>query len=150
MSVDVSAEVTIARSRKDVAAFAADPANDTRWILALRSARQVTPGPVAPGTRVERVARFLGRDMTYVNEIVALDPGRRLAMRSIQAPFPLSVEYVWEDAGEGASVMRIRTRGDGGAFYRLAAPALAAAVRRGVEKDLRALKALLESGRPGR
>jgi hypothetical protein len=41
--------------------------------------------------------------------------------------------------------MRIRAGGDAAGFYRVAAPLLARAVRRGIERDLRALKRLLES-----
>ena len=145
MSVDVTAETEIARPRADVAAFATDPANDTRWILALDSARKLTEGPVGPGTRVERIASFLGRKIEYVNEVVALEPGRRLEMRSVKAPFPMTVVYEFEEAG-GGTRMRIRTGGEAGGFYRVAAPVLSAAVRRGVEKDLAALKRLLEDG----
>jgi hypothetical protein len=145
MGIDVTAETEIARPRTEVAAFATDPANDTRWILALESARKLTEGPVAPGTRVERIASFLGRRIEYVNEVVAFEPGRRLEMRSVKAPFPMSVVYEFEDAGAG-SRMRIRTGGDAAGFYRLAAPMLAAAVRRGVEKDLAQLKRLMEDG----
>ena len=66
-------------------------------------------------------------------------------MRSVKAPFPMTVTYEFEDAAEGTR-MRIRTEGDAAGFYRLAAPMLSAAVRRGVEKDLAALKRLLEDG----
>ncbi len=41
--------------------------------------------------------------------------------------------------------MRIHTAGEGGGFYKLAGPVLAAAVRRGVQKDLRELKRVLEA-----
>lgn len=143
MGIDVTAETEIARARAEVSAFATDPANDTRWILALESARQLTDGPVGPGTQVERVASFLGRKIEYVNEVVAFEPGRRLEMRSVKAPFPMTVVYEFEDAGSG-SRMRIRTGGDTGGFYRLATPMLAAAVRRGIQRDLAQLKRLME------
>lgn len=144
MGVDVTVEPGIARPRAEVAAFSSDPANDTRWILALDSVRVLTDGPVGPGTRVERVASFLGKRIEYVNEIVALDEGARLEMRSVKAPFPMTVVYEWEDA-PGGSLMRIRAGGDAGGFYRVAGPLLGAAVRKGIEKDLAELKRLMES-----
>jgi len=143
-AIDVTVETTIARPHAEVAAFATDPGNDTSWILALSSARALTDGPVGPGMRVERIASFLGRRIEYVNEVTAFEPGRRLEMRSVQGPFPMEVTYEFEDAGEG-TLMRIRNRGDAGGFYRLARPMLAAAVRRGVARDLAELKRLLES-----
>jgi hypothetical protein len=145
MSIDVTVEKEIARDRETVAAFVMDPVNDTRWIKALDSARTLDgDGPVDVGTRVERVASFLGRRIEYVNEIVELEPGRRLAMRSVKAPFPMEVTYELEDTPQGTR-MRIRAGGEAGGFYRIAQPLLGAAVRRGIEKDLSELKQLMEA-----
>jgi carbon monoxide dehydrogenase subunit G len=147
MSVDVTVEQAIARDRDTVARFVMDPANDTRWIKALTSVRTLNGDvPVGVGTQVERVASFLGRRIEYVNEIVALEPGRRLAMRSVKAPFPMEVTYELGDAGEG-TLMRIRAAGDAGGFYRIAGPLLGQAVRRGIARDLAELKRVMEDGR---
>jgi carbon monoxide dehydrogenase subunit G len=147
MSVDVTVEQAIARDRDTVARFVMDPANDTRWIKALTSVRTLNgDAPAGVGTQVERVASFLGRRIEYVNEIVALEPGRRLAMRSVKAPFPMEVTYELEDAGDG-TLIRIRAAGDAGGFYRIAGPLLGKAVRRGVARDLAELKRVMEDGR---
>ena len=143
MSVDVTVEQRIARPRDEVARFAMDPSNDTRWIAALDSARVLTGGPVGVGTRVERNASFLGRRIEYVNEVVVHEPPARLVMRSVKAPFPMEVTYEFDDAGP-ATLARIRAAGDAGGFYRIAGPLLGAAVRRGVARDLATLKQLLE------
>jgi hypothetical protein len=140
MSVDVTVEQRIARDRETVARFAMDPANDTRWIGALQSVRVLTDGPVGPGAQVERVAGFLGRRIEYVNEITAYEPGRGLKMRSVRAPFPMTVEYDFEDAGDGGTLARIRAGGETGRYYALAGPLLSFMVRRGIARDLRALK----------
>ena len=145
MSVDVTVEREIARERPAVAGFVMDPANDTRWIKALDSVRTLGDGPVGPGTRVERIASFLGRRIEYVNEIVELVPGERLVMRSVKAPFPMEVRYELDEAGDGTR-MRIRVTGDASGFYRVAGPLLGAAVRRGIERDLDELKKVLEPG----
>jgi len=144
VAVDVTVEHAIAAPREQVAALAMDPRNDRRWIGALTEVNQLTDGPVGPGTRVERIARFLGRRITYVNEITELEPGRRLAMRSIEAPFPLQVTYEFEDAPGGGTLARIRTSGDTGRYYAFAGPLLATMVRRGVARDLRRLEHVLE------
>jgi hypothetical protein len=143
MHVAAAAEERIERPADEVAAFAMDPRNDLRWIGGLRSARPLTDGPVGPGTRVERVAGFLGRRLRYVNEITELEPGRRLAMRSVEAPFPMTVTYEFEP-GKGATIARIRAEGDPRGAYALAGPLLPRLVRRGLRRDLRALKATLE------
>lgn len=144
MTVDVTVQRTIGRPREAVARFAMDPANDTRWITALRSVRILTDGPVRPGTRVERVASFLGKRMEYVNEVVTHQPDARLVMRSVKAPFAMTITYEFEDVPAG-TVARIRAEGDAAGFYRLATPLLNAATRRSIEKDLETLKELLET-----
>ena len=151
MGVDVTVEQRIERPRNEVARFAMDPANDTRWILALDSAR-VLPGAtgaegaseVGVGTRVERVAGFLGRRVEYVNQIEEYDPPRRLAMRSVKAPFPMTVVYEFEESGDGATLVRIRAGGDPGGFYSVAGPLLSQMVKHGIRRDLEALKDLME------
>ena len=143
MPVDVTATGAIGRPREEVAAFLQDPANDTAWIGGLRSARQLTPGPVAVGSRVERVASFLGRRVEYVNEIIELT-GDRLVMRSVRSPFPMRVTYGHRQAGDGTTEVSVRVEGDAGRFYALAAPLLGPAVRRSIVRDLRNLKRVLE------
>jgi uncharacterized protein YndB with AHSA1/START domain len=143
MSVDATVETRIARPRDEVARFAMDPSNDTRWILALDSVRKLTDGDVGVGTRVERVANFRGKRIVYVNEISEYEPPKRLVMRSVEAPFPMTVTYEF-DADDGGTLARIHTGGDADGFYALAAPVLSRMVARGVRRDLAALKKLME------
>jgi Polyketide cyclase / dehydrase and lipid transport len=148
VAIDTTAVTRVGRPRQEVAAYLTDPANDPGWIGGLRSARLVTPPPVGVGSQVERVARFLGRRVEYVNEITELS-GTRLAMRSVRSPFPMRVTYGFEDAGGGTEVS-VRVQGDASRMYRLADPLLARLVRRSVQRDLRNLKRVLEDGaRPG-
>jgi len=144
VSVDVTVETVIARPPDQVAAVMMDPAHDREWIKALSSVQVLTDGAVGVGAQVERVASFLGRRMVYVNAIVAYDPPRRLEMRSVKAPFAMTVTYEIEPADGGSSVVRIHTGGDASGFYALATPLLSRAVKAGVARDLRELKALVE------
>jgi uncharacterized membrane protein len=143
MAVDIIATATIARPRDEVAAYLRDPVNDTSWIGGLRSARLLTPGPVAVGSQVERVASFLGRRIEYVNEITELTADR-LAMRSVRSPFPMRVTYGHRDAGDSTTEVSVRVQGDAARFYALVAPLLGLAVHRSITRDLRNLKQILE------
>jgi uncharacterized membrane protein len=142
VSTDVSVERRIERPREEVAAYAVDWHNDTEWIGALNEVKLVQDEPL----QVARVAGFLGKRIQYVNEVVEHEPGRRLVMRSVKAPFPMTVTYEFEDGADGGSVMRIRTQGDASGFYRVAGPLLARSVKRGLERDLATLKERLEAG----
>ena len=147
MSIDITAETAIGRPREQVAEFAMDPANDPIWIGGISEARVVTGGPLQPGSRVARVASFLGKRIEYVNEIDELLPGERLDMHSVAGPFPMRITYEFADA-DGGSVARIRVEGDAGWFYAIATPILRRKVRRSVAADLARLKRLLERGLP--
>ncbi len=146
MGVDVEVEATIRQPPAAVAAFAGDPTNAIKWYANITSVNWQTSPPVAVGSRMDFVAQLLGRRLAYTYEVVELVPERRLVMRTADGPFPMETTYTWEPAGEGATRMTLRNRGDPSGFSRLAAPLLQRAVRRATTKDLAQLKALLEAG----
>jgi uncharacterized protein YndB with AHSA1/START domain len=146
MPVDVSTRVDIARPRTEVAAYAADPDNATTWYENIRAVEWKTSRPLAVGSRVAFVARFLGRTLAYTYEIRDLVPGERLVMATAEGPFPMETTYTWEDVSGGGTRMTLRNRGEPGGLKAIAAPVMARAMRRANEKDLHRLKALLERG----
>ena len=146
MAVDVLTEIDIDRPPREVAAFASDPDNAPRWYVNITSAEWKTPKPLTVGSQVAFVARFLGRRLAYTYEIAELVPGARLVMRTAEGPFPMETTYTFEPRGSTGTRMTLRNRGEPRGFARLMAPLLAGAMRRANEKDLAALKALLEKG----
>ena len=148
MPVDVLTEIVIARPRAEVAAFAADPDNATAWYENIRAVEWRTSPPLAVGSRVAFVAQFLGRGIEYTYEVREHVPGERFVMSTAEGPFPMETTYTWEDAGEGATRMTLRNRGEPSGFSKVAAPLMVTAMRRANQKDLAKLKALVESDRP--
>lgn len=142
MSVDVTAETTIRRPRDEVASFVMDADNDTKWIGGIKSVR-VLDAPVRQGSKVERVASFLGRKVHYVNEVVELVPAERLVMRSVKSPFPMRVTYVFSDA-PGGTLASVRVEGDASGFYKVAGPLMGTMVKRNITRDMASLRAHLE------
>jgi hypothetical protein len=102
-----------------------------------REAELLGGSPVAVGSRVRRVASFLGRRVEYVNEILALDAAQ-LDMRSVEAPFPMRITYRFEPAADDGTDVTNHVRGGG---PRLLAPL----VRRNVQRDLERLRDVLEA-----
>jgi Polyketide cyclase / dehydrase and lipid transport len=146
MAVDVVTEVVTARPRAEVAAFAGDIDNTTRWYEKIESVEWRSSPPLAVGSRVAFVAEFLGRRLAYTYEVAELVPGERLVMRTSEGPFPMETTYAWSDGEGGATRMTLRNRGRPSGFKRLAAPLTASAVRRANGQDLRRLNQLLERG----
>lgn len=144
MKVDVETQTVIDRPRSDVAGFASDPTNAPRWYANIASVSWKTQPPVAVGSRMNFVARFLGRRLEYTYEIVDLVPGERLVMRTAEGPFAMETTYEWADAESGKTRMTLRNRGQPSGFAAIAAPVMEAAMRRANVKDLARLKAILE------
>src|ERR687891_428048 len=145
MAVDVVTEIIIERPSGQVAAYAADPSNAPLWYANIESVSWQTPPPIAVGSRIDFVARFLGRRLAYTYEIAELVPGQRLVMRTAEGPFPMETTYTWEAVGDGSTRMTLRNRGEPSGFSKLAAPLMASAMRKANRKDLDRLKAVLEA-----
>jgi len=144
MPVDVVTETVIDRPPAQVAAYAGDPSNAPQWYVNIRSVEWKTPPPMRIGSQLAFVAQFLGRRLAYTYEVMDLVPGRRLVMKTAQGPFPMETTYTWEPLGEGRTRMTLRNRGEPAGFSKIAAPFMAAAMRRANRKDLALLKTLLE------
>ena len=142
--VDVRTETVIGRPVEVVAGYAGDPTNAPEWYANISSVEWRTPPPVAVGSRMAFVAGFLGRRLAYTYEVVELEPGRRLVMRTADGPFPMETTYTWEADGESATRMTLRNRGRPSGFAAVTGPVMAAAMRRANTADLARLKELLE------
>jgi hypothetical protein len=143
MRVDVVNNVVINRPVNDVSEYAADPDNAPLWYENIKSIEWKTPRPVQVGSRVDFVARFLGRRLAYTYEFVEFVPGRRLTMRTPGPPFPMETTYTWENEN-GATRMTLRNRGTPSGFSAWLAPLMSLMVGRANRKDLALLKRRLE------
>ena len=121
MNTDVTAEIEIGLPRVEVAIYATDASNDPLWIGGVVESGVLSDGPVRQGTCVARVAKFLGKRIEYINEVIEYDPGVRLVMKSVSGPFPMTVSYEFKEA-EGGTLTQIHVRGDAEGFFKLAAP----------------------------
>ncbi len=148
MAVDVLTEIFIERPRDEVAAYAGDPSNAPDWYANIESVRWLSTPPIAVGSELAFVARFLGRRLAYTYHVVELDPGHTLVMRTNQGPFPMETTYTWTSDGQSRTRMTLRNRGAPVGLLRFVAPVVSVAIRRANRTDLANLKRILERARP--
>jgi uncharacterized membrane protein len=145
VAVDVLTEIVITRPADAVAAYAADPSNAPAWYANMTSISWETSPPLQAGSRIAFTAQFLGRQLAYTYEITDFIPAKRLVMRTAQGPFPMETTYTWHAIDDRSTRMTLRNRGEPAGFSRLAAPLMTIAMKRANRKDLRNLRAILET-----
>ncbi len=115
--IRVELETRIERPPAEVFAYLADPRNLHDW-QGTAEVEQLTPGPIAAGTRFRELRRMLGRRIESVTEIVDYQPDRRFGIRVISGPLPIDGRWDLEPDGTG-TLLRFSAQGGGPA---LAAP----------------------------
>jgi hypothetical protein len=144
MAVDVSTSIEIGCPRSVVSAYVSDPDNATQWYVNITSIDWVTPPPAVVGSQIAFVAQFLGRRIAYTYEVRDIVAGERFVMNTTQGPFPMATTYAWQDTPAGGTRMTLRNAGEPSGFGKMAAPMMAASMRRANQKDLARLKMILE------
>jgi Polyketide cyclase / dehydrase and lipid transport len=145
MDVDVVTEIIIDRPRTAVAAFAMDPDNATKWYRNIQSVEWKSAKPLQLGSRFAFVARFLGRTISYTYVVKEVRADELFVMAASEGPFAMETTYSWSDSPIGGTTMRLRNRGAPSGFGKIAPRAMAAAMRRANQADLRRLKKILEA-----
>lgn len=125
-----------------------DPETAPEWYENIDSVEWKTPKPVRIGSKMDFVARFLGRRLAYTYEVKELIPDERLVMSTEEGPFPMETTYIWQDTSSGGTKMLLRNRGLPSGFSKTVAPLMKLAMRRANRKDLAHIKEILEARPP--
>jgi hypothetical protein len=145
MALNVLAETEIDRPVSEVAAYAFEPTNDPKWIGGITNADLLTPRPVGLGTQVQRLAKFMGKTIDYILEVVEYVPAHLMVMKSIKSPFPMRVTYQFDSLGAEKTKASVRVEGNAKGFYSISDFLMAPMIRRNLRRDLRNLKAIVEA-----
>jgi uncharacterized membrane protein len=144
MPLNVTSEIVIERPPGIVSVYVCDPANAPLWHGNIKSAEWKSEPLVHVGSRVAFVAEFLGRTLEYTYELMEVEPGEKLVMRSVEGPFPMETVYTFEETRDGHTRMTLRNHGQPAGVSKLMLPMIATAMRNANEKDLARLKQILE------
>lgn len=143
--VDVLTEITINCPRDKVSEYAANPDNAPEWYVNIISAEWQTPKRIEVGSKVAFKAAFLGKQLSYVYQIVELAPGKKLVMKTTDGPFPMETTYTWESVDGHSTRMTLRNKGKPTGFSMLFSPFMSLMMKRANNKDLNKIKFLLEN-----
>jgi uncharacterized protein YndB with AHSA1/START domain len=134
--------VTVERPPEDVFAYLAEPANLPEWQASVLEAR--TDGPVAQGTKLTEVRKFLGTRIESTLEVTAHEPGKLFSLRVTSGPLRLNVEHHLTPAPRGTQI-DVALEAEPSGFVTFAEPIVARTIRRELEFDFSTLKDVLEA-----
>ena len=143
--IDIDHSVTIDRPLEEVWDFVSDPANNPQWQSGVTQSDQSPTGPVGVGTRVRIVRRIMGQRTEMVFETTEFKPYEKFAFKSLSGPLEVSGSLAVAATDAGTEVTYSGT-GKAAGVLGLGETIIAGLVNRQISDDLKALKALLESG----
>ena len=142
--VDVKTEININCPITKVSEYASNPDNAPEWYVNIHSAEWKTPKPLQIGSKIAFKAKFLGRELAYVYEIVELVPGNKFVMKTANGPFPMETIYTWHHLDKDLTKMVLRNKGEPKGFSKLFTPFMSTMMKRANNKDLKHIKNILE------
>jgi len=142
--MEVTATIEIERSASEVFDYLADMANNPKWQKGMCQARWTSEPPLKLGSTYDQEASFLGKQIVSSFEVVELDPGRSIRIKTTSGTMPIDVTRSVAETSPGTTRVDAIVRGDAKGVFRLATPVMRLLVGASVRADYRRLKALLE------
>jgi carbon monoxide dehydrogenase subunit G len=142
--VRVTESIRIERPPADVWAVVSDLGTHSEWRPAIVELAQVTPGPLAVGSRLREVLSWRGRELVLDDVVTALEPPRRLAISGGWSAADFDLELLLEPDGDGTLVTMDWPLRPKSLLMRVAAPFLGGTMRKATREELELLKALVE------
>ena len=150
MPITFRSEMTIEAPPAEVTAAMTDLEGWPRWMQGLVRVEKLTEGPYGVGTRWRETRKMLGHEASEVFEVTGYDPPRRIGLfvdgtQGTTGKGAYRFVYTLEPAAGNATRLVLDAEVDmPGVVARVMGFALKGMLRKGCERDTRALKAYLE------
>lgn len=106
--MDFYIEHTIFAAPDQVAEIMFDPAREGEWMAKGGQAELLTPAPLAVGSRVKHTASVHGWPISFMTEVTAFEPGRRLEMEIVGSRQGMIIYQVAPTAGGAIATLHVR------------------------------------------
>lgn len=141
--VNVEHSITVNLPIDEVFTYVSDLRHSAEWQKGLIEVRKISEGPIGVGTKFAIVRNFLGQKIEAENEFIEYKQNSVVAFKIPSGPMPGEASYLFMSTPEGSQVtskIEIQTEG----FSKLAAPMIAASLKKEMTSNLLVLKDLLE------
>jgi len=141
--ITINSSATINRPASDVFEFVRNQENARLWLGGWLETRPTSETEGVGYTWVD-VVEVLGRRVETEYEVTELEPGRKIAFKSIHGTFPINGAYAFTPAGDATDV-NFKIEGESSGFFKLADPLLNRLLQRQWDTNLANIKDVLES-----
>ena len=144
--MEMSVTREIARPADEVFDYLADVSNNPSWQKGMQSCEWTSEPPIGGGSTYSQLARFMGKNIKSSFVVTEFEPGRRIAIKTVESTFPIQVERRVEPTGPDSC--RVSAQIGGGpdkGVAKLLAPIMARVAQKSVDGDYDRLVELLES-----
>jgi uncharacterized protein YndB with AHSA1/START domain len=114
------------------------------WNSSVVEVRTKRDEPLAVGSTITYVGKFLGRTFESDSQVTEIVPGARFSSKSVSGPFLLEVDNRLESV-DGGTRITSDFRGESRGFFKLAEPVMVRLTKNLFETSTDNLKALLEA-----
>jgi carbon monoxide dehydrogenase subunit G len=137
--------IEIRRSPEEIFAYLSKHANHVNFIEENVSCEQVSPGPMAVGTKLKNVAKVFGRQMVENFEVITFEPPRVIAKSSRGgSSFETTDRFELTPNSDGTRVNLVITGTPRNLGERLLIALITPVLNRSMKKMLAKLKTILE------
>lgn len=143
----VENDIVIERPQAAVWRFLIDPSNASVWQSSIVEFDGEMSGEGTPrvGDQGRGVVKIAGRNIETRTETVEVVPHEKMALQTLDAPFPMLARYDLQATGDVTRLtVRFETPGFGGFFGKLTDPIVAKMIDRDARSSLANLKTILE------
>ena len=145
MRSSVNSSVIIERPVEEVYSYVVDLAsNGSEWAPDLESVEKVTDGPIGVGTRFQQVQHVMGKRRKTSLAFTAVEPNQRIEAAFKAGPMDVSMNAMFDKAGDGTRVT-IDGTASGRGPLRLLSPVFARQGQKIWDARLASLKRVMEN-----